>query len=70
MIAQQTDMLNKLEKELEEIKIFLIGNTPREDCCEDTREDSLIDRVRNNTYALDMCINLTAMISEIIKGGK
>lgn len=44
-VMANKEMLHKLEKELEEIEIFLIGNKPKNDC-EETSDNCLKDTMQ------------------------
>lgn len=70
LIMADKDMLHKLEKELEEIKIFLIGNTPKQDSCEETNDTCLQDSMRKNSQTIDRCLGITFIIKDAIRGGK
>ena len=52
-VMANKEMLHKLEKELEEIEIFLIGNKPKNDCEE----------------TIDRCLGVACNIKEILTGG-
>lgn len=67
-VMADKEMLHKLEKELEEIEIFLIGNKPKDDC-EETSENCLKDTMRKNSQTIDRCLGVACSIKEILKGG-
>lgn len=67
-VMADKEMLHKLEKELEEIEIFLIGNKPKDDC-EETSENCLKDTMRKNSQTIDRCLGFACSIKEILKGG-
>ena len=67
-VMANKEMLHKLEKELNEIKIFLIGNEPKNDC-EETTDNCLKDTMQKNTQTIDNCLSIACGIKEILTGG-
>lgn len=67
-VMADKEMLHKLEKELEEIEIFLIGNKTKDDC-EETSENCLKDTILKNSQTIGRCFGVACSIKEILRGG-
>lgn len=71
IIENQRQFMIEITKELEELKIFLIGDVVKEECCGDRKAPNcLIDDIKDNNDRLEYILQLTNQIKEIINGGK
>ena len=68
VIVSDKELLDKLERDLNEIKIFLVGDMVTANTCEEEKENCLADTMRKNSKAIDRCVGLAVDIRDIIKG--
>lgn len=68
-ILKERELLGLIERNLIEIKSFLIGNVPEENC-ETVKEDCFYDSLKNNLNYVEEIRNITQQLNEIIIGGK
>lgn len=68
VIVSDKELLTKLEKDLNEIKTFLVGNMESVETCEEPKENCLADTMRKNSKAIDRCVALAVDIRAIIQG--
>lgn len=68
-VMKEKELLYKLNNELEEIKIFLIGNIPTENSETGKEENCLEDTMIDNLKSIDKAITITSIIKDTIKGG-
>ncbi len=70
-IQKEKDLLNKLNSELNDLKIFMLGNVVREENETTTKtSECLQDDIISNINALDYALKQVDIISTAIKGGK
>ena len=67
-IMSDKELLHKLEKDLNEIKIFLVGDMVKADICEEIKENCLMDSMAINSKTIDRCVGLAVDIREALKG--
>jgi len=70
LVFKQKEMLNKLNKDLLEIKGFLLGNDKEDTCCNALEESCFMDTIKKNLSELDYALFLTETIKATIMGGK
>ena len=68
VIVSDKELLAKLEKELNEIKTFLVGVMESVETCEELKENCLADTMRKNSKTIDRCVGLAVDIRAIIQG--
>lgn len=68
MAITSQEKLRELELELNEIKIFLIGNVSENVERQETKENCFMDTMHNNNTTIDNCLELTTTILDIMKG--
>jgi len=68
-VMKEKELLYQLNNELEEIKIFLIGNIPTENSETGKEENCLEDTMIDNLKSIDKAITITSIIKDTIKGG-
>ena len=70
-IQKEKELLTKLNSELNDLKIFMLGNVVREES-ENTVKSSecLQDDIINNINALDYALKQVDIVATAIKGGK
>ncbi len=69
-IQREKDLLNKLNSELVDLKIFILGNTAREEIESDKKvSECLQDDLIDNINALDYALKQVDIIKTAIRGG-
>lgn len=70
-VQKEKELLAKLNGELNDLKIFMLGNVVREETENNVKSsECLQDDIVNNINALDYALKQVDVISTAIKGGK
>ncbi len=70
-IQKEKELLTKLNSELNDLKLFMLGNVVREETENNVKSsECLQDDIINNINALDYALKQVDVISTAIKGGK
>lgn len=70
-VQKEKELLAKLNGELNDLKIFMLGNSVREETENNVKSsECLQDDIVNNINALDYALKQVDVISTAIKGGK
>jgi len=71
-VKKERELLLQLNDKLGDLKVFLIGNTPKdcEDTCEERTVECLQEDMRHNLMGVDYAIKQLDIIIDAIKGGK
>ena len=71
VINKHKEIISILNTEIDDLKVLLVGLTPRDtECCDTMKEECLLDTVKINTNGIDYALAQIRAIKEIIKGGK
>lgn len=69
-IQKEKELLTKLNSELNDLKLFMLGNVVREETENNVKSsECLQDDIINNINALDYALKQVDVISTAIKGG-
>lgn len=70
-VQKEKELLAKLNGELNDLKIFMLGNVVREETENNVKSNECLqDDIVNNINALDYALKQVDVISTAIKGGK